>query len=189
MTITAIDEKAALILIDLQKGIVSQKTAHAADDVLRHAGELAAAFRRHRLPVVLVNVIGGAPGRVEQQRTSERPADWTELMPQLDAQPGDHRVSKRTWGAFVNTGLADYLHSQGVTQVVIGGVSTSIGVESTARQAYEGGFHVTLAVDAMTDTSAEAHANSIGRIFPRLGETGTTGEIIERLATHADTRA
>lgn len=186
MSITAIDEKTALILIDMQKGIVSQKTAHPVDDVLEHAGELAGAFRRHRLPVVLVNVLGGAPGRVQQQRPAgERPADWAELMPQLDAQPGDHRVSKRSWGAFVNTDLAEYLRAQGVTQVVIGGVSTSIGVESTARQAYEGGFNVTLAVDAMTDSNADAHDNSVTRIFPRLGEIGTVREIVERLDARA----
>lgn len=186
MSITAIDEKTALILIDLQKGIVSQPTAQLVDGVLKRAGELAGAFRRHRLPVVLVNVLGGAPGRVQQQRPGgERPADWAELMPQLDAQPADHRVSKRTWGAFANTGLAEYLHGQGVTQVVIGGVSTSIGVESTARQAYEGGFNVTLAVDAMTDTNADAHDNSVTRIFPRLGETGTVSEIIQWLDARA----
>ncbi|WNL44906.1 isochorismatase family protein [Dyella sp. BiH032] len=185
MSITAIDEKTALILIDMQKGIVSQKTAHSVDDVLKHAGELAGAFRRHRLPVVLVNVLGGAPGRVQQRPAGERPADWAELMPQLDAQPGDHRVSKRSWGAFVNTDLAEYLRAQGVTQVVIGGVSTSIGVESTARQAYEGGFNVTLAVDAMTDSNADAHDNSVTRIFPRLGEIGTVREIVERLDARA----
>lgn len=182
MSITAIDEKTALILIDLQKGIVGQKTVHPVEGVLKHAGALAGAFRRHRLPVVLVNVLGGAPGRVQQQRAGgERPADWAELVPELDAQPGDHRVSKRTWGAFANTGLAEHLRQHGVTQVVIGGVSTSIGVESTARQAYEGGFNVTLAVDAMTDTHADAHENSVTRIFPRLGEIGTVQEIIERL--------
>jgi nicotinamidase-related amidase len=186
MSITAIDEKAALILIDLQKGIVSQKTAHPVEGVLKHARELADAFRRHHLPVVLVNVLGGAPGRVEQQRRGgERPADWAELMPELGAQPGDRRVSKRTWGAFANTDLAEYLRGQGVTQVVIGGVSTSIGVESTARQAYEGGFNVALAIDAMTDTNADAHHNSVTRIFPRLGETGTASEIIERLDARA----
>jgi nicotinamidase-related amidase len=186
MSITAIDEKTALILIDLQKGIVSQKTAHPIEGVLQRAGALAAAFRRHGLPVVLVNVLGGAPGRVEQRRPGgERPADWAELVPELDAQPGDHRVSKRTWGAFVNTGLAEYLRERGVTQVVTGGVSTSIGVESTARQAYEGGFNVTLAIDAMTDTSVEAHENSVTRIFPRLGETGTAGDIIARLDARA----
>jgi nicotinamidase-related amidase len=68
-----------------------------------------------------------------------------------------------------------------VTQVVITGVATSIGVEATARQAYELGYNVTLAVDAMTDTSPDAHINSVTRIFPRLGETGTTREIIDLL--------
>jgi len=185
MSITAIDARTALILIDLQKGIVAYPTAHPVDAVLKHARELADAFRRHQLPVVLVNVIGGAPGRVEQRSGGERPADWAELVPELGVQASDHRVSKKTWGAFASTDLADYLHGLGVTQVVIGGVSTSIGVESTARQAFEGGFNVTLAIDAMTDTRAEAHDNSIGRIFPRLGETGTTREIVERLDARA----
>jgi len=69
----------------------------------------------------------------------------------------------------------------GVTQVVIAGIATSIGVESTARYAYELGFNVTLAVDAMTDMNLDAHINSVTRIFPRLGETGTTQEIIDLL--------
>jgi nicotinamidase-related amidase len=90
-------------------------------------------------------------------------------------------VTKRTWGAFTNTGLDQHLRKLGVTQVVIAGVATSVGVESTARHAYENGFHVTLAVDAMTDTSPDTHTNSISRIFPRLGETGTTREIIDLL--------
>ena len=90
-------------------------------------------------------------------------------------------MTKRTWGAFTNADLQQHLKKLGVTQVVIAGVATSIGVESTARQAYELGFNVTLAVDAMTDMSPEAHLNSITRIFPRLGETGTAGEIIDLL--------
>ncbi|MEV8518187.1 isochorismatase family protein [Dyella marensis] len=185
MSITAIDAKTALILIDLQKGIVGSNTAHPVDAVLKHVRELADAFRRHQLPVVLVNVTGGAPGRVEQRASGERPADWAELVPELDAQLGDLRVTKQTWGVFASTGLADELRRLGVTQVVIGGISTSIGVESTARQAFEGGFNVTLAIDAMTDTKAEAHDNSIARIFPRLGETGRTREIVERLDARA----
>ncbi len=68
-----------------------------------------------------------------------------------------------------------------MTQVVLCGIATSAGVESTARQAHELGYHVTLAVDAMTDRSPEAHANSVARIFPRLGETGTAAEIIALL--------
>jgi nicotinamidase-related amidase len=179
MAVTALDPKTALIVIDLQKGIVTMPTAHSAAPVVARAADLARAFRHHGLPVVLVNVVGGAPGRVEQFRSaSARPADWADLVPELDRQPSDHTVTKRTWGAFTNTGLREYLERLGVTQVVIAGISTSAGVESTARFAHELGFNVTFATDAMTDTSLDAHTNSITRIFPRLGETGTTAEII-----------
>ena len=58
-----------------------------------------------------------------------------------------------------------------------------MGVESTARAAHEHGYHVTLATDAMADMSAETHRNSVERIFPRLGETGTTDEILALLDT------
>jgi nicotinamidase-related amidase len=182
LPITALDSKTALVVIDLQKGLVGLPTAHSTKDVVKHAGQLADAFRRHGLPVVLVNVDGGAPGRVEQTRTMrDFPAGWTDLVPELNQQPTDHRVTKRTWGAFTNTGLEKHLRDLGVTQVLIAGVSTSIGVESTARHAHENGFHVTLAVDAMTDMNADAHQHSISRIFPRLGEIGTTQEILEFL--------
>jgi nicotinamidase-related amidase len=182
MAVTAIDPKTALILIDLQKGIVAYPTAHPADEVVQHAAALADAFRLHGLPVVLVNVADAAPGRTEQTRSrGEFPADWTDLVPELNQQPKDHTVTKQTWGAFTNTGLDEHLKKLGVTQVVVAGVATSIGVESTARQAHEHGFNVTLATDAMTDMSLDAHNNSIIRIFPRLGETGTTGEIIALL--------
>jgi nicotinamidase-related amidase len=182
MPLTTLDPQTALILIDLQKGIVSYPTAHPADDVVGNAGRLARAFRNRGLPVILVNVVGSASGRVEQvRRPAERPADWADLVPELDPQPSDHRVSKKTWGAFTHTDLESHLRSLAVTQVVLAGIATSIGVESTARQAYELGFNVTLAIDAMTDLNADAHLNSVTRIFPRLGETGTTREILERV--------
>ena len=183
MPVTQLDPRTALIVIDLQKGIVSNQSAQPTGDVIANAARLAAAFRTHQLPVVLVNVAGGAPGRTQQTRlVGNRPADWAELVPELDQQPTDHAVTKQTWGAFTNTKLADYLHSGGVTQVVIAGVATSIGVESTARQAQELGLNVTLAVDAMTDMNADAHHNSVNRIFPRLGETGSTDEVIALLS-------
>lgn len=182
MTLTTLDPKTALIVIDLQKGITSYPTAQPVSDTIARAAELAAAFRRHNLSVVLVNVTGGAPGRTEAPRmTGDRPADWADLVPELDAQPSDHRVTKRTWGAFHGTDLHEYLQANGVTQVVIAGISTSAGVESTARAAYEHAYNVTLATDAMTDRSAETHAHSVEQIFPRLGETGTTADVIALL--------
>ena len=87
-------------------------------------------------------------------------------------------------GAFAHTGLEDYLKARGVTQIVIAGIATAIGVESTARQAYEAGFNVTFAIDAMTDLDADTHHNSVTRIFPRIGETGTTADVIGLLDLH-----
>lgn len=187
MAVTTLDPQTALVVIDLQKGILALPTAHPTGPIVEQACALLEAFRRHRLPVVLVNVAGGAPGRTEQPRhTGGFPADWADLVPELNQQPEDHLVTKHTWGAFTNTDLEQYLKSKGATQVVIVGVATSIGVESTARYAYELGFNVTLAVDAMTDLNADAHHNAITRMFPRLGETGTTREIIDLLdKTHA----
>ena len=184
MPLTILDPKTALILVDLQKGIVGMPLAHPVADILCNARQLADAFRSKGLPVVLVNVTGGAPGRVEQTRSlADRPADWSDFVPELGQQPTDHTVTKRTWGAFTNTDLAEYLKTQGITQVVIGGISTSIGVESTARQAHELGFHVTIALDATTDMNADAYINSVTRIFPRLGETSTTLAILDLLIT------
>jgi nicotinamidase-related amidase len=181
--LTLIDPKTALIVIDLQQGIVSLPTVHPIGDVVKNARALADAFRRRGLPVALVNVAGGAPGRTElpPRNTAAFPAGWTDLIPELNRQPGDIVVTKRTWGAFASTDLEDQLKALDVTQVVIVGVATGTGVESTARQAYEQGFNVTLAIDAMTDMRSEAHDYSIAKVFPRLGETGTTKQIIDLL--------
>ena len=179
---TALDPKTALVVIDLQKGILAMAADQPVDEVVRRAAALADAFRRHGRPVVLVNVTGGAPGRTEQARPrGPFPEGFADLAPELNRQPQDHLVTKQTWGAFTGTDLAAHLRGLGVTQIVLAGVATSIGVESTARQAYELGFNVALAVDAMTDLNPDAHANSVTRIFPRLGETGTAQEIIDRL--------
>ena len=187
MAVTALDPATALIVVDLQKGIVTLPTVHPMDLVVRHAAALADAFRAHHMPVVLVNVAGRPPGRTERTiNLGALPADWTDITPELNRRDDDHLVTKRTAGAFTNTDLAAILATRGVTQVVVAGVATSMGVEATARQAHELGFNVTLATDAMTDTTLEAHANSLTRIFPRIGETGTTADILALLDDRAD---
>jgi nicotinamidase-related amidase len=186
MTVTTLDATTALVVIDLQNGIAAYPTVHPMAAVVKQATALADAFRRRGLPVVLVNVAGRAPGRTEQGRNlAELPPGWADLLPELNRQPQDLTVTKRTPGAFTNTDLEAQLKTRGVTQLVIAGVSTSNGVEATARHAYELGFNVTLAVDAMTDLNLDTHTHSITRIFPKLGETGTTTEIIDLLRERA----
>lgn len=186
MALTVLDPITALIVVDLQRGIVGSPSIQAVGGVVERSCALAAAFRRYRLPIALVNVDGGAPGRTERPRVGGPfPAGWADLIPELDRQPDDITVTKRTWGAFASTDLDSQLRSRGVTQVVIAGVATGTGVESTARQAYEAGFNVTLATDAMIDPRREAHDYSIANVFPRLGESGSTQAIIDLLATRS----
>jgi len=178
MALTALDPRTALVVVDLQKGITGLPTAHPADDVVGRSAELAAAFRTRGLPVALVNVTGGAPGRTEAGGAGgERPAGWDELREELGAGPDDVLVTKKTWGAFHGTGLDMELRRRGVTQIVLTGIATSIGVESTARAAHEHGYHVTVATDAVTDMDGDAHRHAVQKVFPRLGETGTSEEV------------
>lgn len=196
--ITAIDKQTALVLIDLQAGIVSRETAQPAHIVIENSVKLATAFRGAGLPVVLVNVNPlGAPAslvRAEQQQLPKDKAQidatrqqmeasgFFKLVPQLSIGPEDILVTKTTWNAFHATGLHDSLQQRGVTGIVLAGIATSIGVESTARTANEKGYNLSFAIDAMTDMFAAAHEHSLKYIFPRIGECGSVAEIISKLA-------
>lgn len=178
MPLTKLDRRSALIVVDLQNGIVSLPVVHPAHEIVARAAALAEEFRGRELPVVLVNTDGSAPGRREQNAMgAARPPGWTDLVPELRPRFDDWRVTKQTPGAFTDTDLERRLKDAGITQVVVAGIATGTGVETTARQAYELGFNVAVATDAMTDTDAAVHENSVTRIFPRIGETGTTAEI------------
>jgi nicotinamidase-related amidase len=181
MPLSQLDKKPALIVIDLQKGIVGLPTAHPSQEITDNSAALARAFRRHSVPVVLVNVAGGAPGRTDVSHSFNPPEDWADLVPELEQHPDDHTVTKLRWGAFHQTGLDQHLKDLGVTQVVLCGIATSIGVESTARHAHEHGYHVVLVEDATTDLDAEAHAHSLKKIFPRLGEVTNTAEVLNAI--------
>lgn len=186
MPLIQLDAVPALVVIDLQKGVVAMPTQpHSAADVLSRSTRLAQAFRERGLPVVLVNVAGVAPGRTDAViNLSGMPADWAELSPDLGLQPSDHRVTKHRIGAFLGTDLDAYLRGRGVTQVIISGISTSMGVESTARSAHDLGYNVVIAADAMADRSEEMHRRSVENVFPRISEVSSSEEILQKLAGH-----
>ncbi|HEX3664557.1 MAG TPA: isochorismatase family cysteine hydrolase [Rhizomicrobium sp.] len=181
MALTKLDPVAAIVTIDLQKGIVGLPLAHSVPEILARTAALLRAFRARELPVVLVNVAGRPPGRTDAKMNFTPAPDWAQLVPELDRQHGDHPVTKLNIGAFYGTGLERILRRHHVTQVFLTGVATSVGVETTAREAYDYGYNVVTVVDAMTDRDMDAHNYSVEKIFPRISETATTDEVLALL--------
>jgi nicotinamidase-related amidase len=189
LPITVIDPTSALVVIDLQQGIARMATVHPAADVIANAVRLVDAFRERERPVVLVHV-GWRPDGADAIKTRAQvprpaggfPPEFMEFVPELNVDAArDILIQKRQWGAFFGTDLDLQLRRRGVTNIVLCGIATSIGVESTARDAWERSYNLTFATDAMTDRDEGAHARSLEVIFPRIGELGTTGEILAKL--------
>ncbi len=183
-------KRTALVLIDLQHGIVNRpgSAPRSGAEVVRNAAQIADKFRKLGAPVVLVNVnfhpdfkdrlnvpvdVPFAPGAL--------PSNWAELVPEIGPQAGDLRITKHQWGAFYGTELDLQLRRRDVRTIVLGGIATNLGVESTARDAYERGYHQILVEDAMASFSAEWHEFAVKNIFPRLGNVCSTAEVLSRL--------
>jgi nicotinamidase-related amidase len=176
----------ALVLIDLQQGILSNAlTPVSSQELVMRGQALAERFRAAKATVVLVNVAFSADGGdmlrqpVDQAPpipASGFPAAWSAFPPGL-MQPGDLQITKQQWGAFYGTELDLQLRRRGIRTIVLGGVSTQIGVESTARQAYERGYEILIVKDATTSSVAEGHEMSMKHIMPRLGRIVQSSDI------------
>lgn len=178
---------AALVVIDLQRGIAGRTVApHSSADVVRNAAKAVQAFRAANLPVALVHVAFAADGSdalkplVDEPTQMPAPApDFAEFVPELAVRSSDIIITKRNWGAFYGTDLDLQLRRRGVTRIAICGISTNIGVESTARDAFERNYNLLFIEDAMASMSAEEHAHSVTRIFPRMGIVRSTQQILD----------
>lgn len=180
----------ALVLIDLQKGILPFAGGpHTAAKVVERAAALAKRFREQGSPVVLVRVGFSADGGDLLRQTVDQPSpalppnpEWWDYPAELKVADNDIHVIKRQWGAFYGTDLELQLRRRGIEQFVMAGIATNIGVESTARNAWELGFGLIFAEDAMSSGSAEQHAFAVETIFPRLGRVRSTEQIMQALA-------
>jgi nicotinamidase-related amidase len=190
MPVTTVDERVALVLIDLQHGIIdlARRGGVATAATIATAARLAEAFRGRNLPVILVRVAFSADrADAPRNRTTvprsfgDPPANWTEIVPELKPAPTDLLVTKRQPGAFHGTDLDVQLRRRGITNIVLGGISTSAGVEGTARVAFDHGYNVTFASDAMVDLDPACHTWSVEKVFPKLGEVDTTAAIVGML--------
>jgi nicotinamidase-related amidase len=163
----------ALVLIDLQNGILGRKLAPiSADELVERGKALAKKFRAAGAPVVLVNVkppLDGPERQVDEPTALPKvlPAGFADLPPGL-AEPSDILVTKSTWGAFFRTDLDAELKRRDVRTIVLGGVATHIGVDTTARQAWELGYELVIARDVATSMGVEPHEAIMRHIFPRI---------------------
>jgi nicotinamidase-related amidase len=177
----------ALVLIDLQYGIVARQLApHASADVLQKSARLADAVRAKGGTVVFVRVQITEVLRLPSDEsfpagTGALPANASELVPEAGVQAGDVVVTKRQWGAFYGTDLEQQLRRRGIRTIILGGIATNFGVESTARAAFDQGYELVFAEDAMSSLSAEAHTFSVSQIFPRMGRVRSTEGILKGL--------
>ncbi len=182
----------ALVLIDLQRGIASMPTApHAADDVIARASQLARRFRERQATVVLVRVDPGPHWELfprvitdvpRVMPTGAMPGDWIQIVPELGPAPGDVVVTKHQPGAFFGTDLDLQLRRRGIRTIVLGGISTNVGVEATARVAYEFAYDQVFVEDAMAAREADLHAHTVTRLFPTLGRVRCTADVLVALA-------
>jgi nicotinamidase-related amidase len=156
--------------------------------VVKNAAALADAFRKIGLPVFLVRVAFSPDGKDVLRPlvdvpwpTQTPPPDWTDIVPEMGPKPGDFVITKHQWGAFYGTELDLEFRRRGVTTMVLCGIATNIGVESTARFAFEYGFNQIFAEDAMSAMSAEEHTLTLAKIFPRIGLVRKTAAILADL--------
>src|SRR6266436_8375794 len=176
----------ALVLIDLQDGILGYPLVPLPGPELLAKGKaLAERFRAAKAPVVLVNVAWAPDSKdvlrppVDYPTHPEGgfPKGFSNLGAGL-AKAGDILVTKRQWGAFYGTELDLQLRRRGIRTIVLAGVATNIGVESTARQAWEHGYSLVFAEDAMSGLVEGAHQFAIGTIFPRIGIVRSTEAVL-----------
>jgi len=175
----------ALVVIDLQKGIAAQPTQpHSSAEVIRNAARLVTAFRKNVMPVFLVHVVSTPETMLKIKsdetfsRTGPMPADWSEFIPEIAPGPADIVIGKKQWGAFYGTDLELQLRRRGMDTIVLCGIATDYGVESTARFAYEFGFQQVFAENAMASRTAEQHYAAVNFILKRMGRVRSTDEIL-----------
>ena len=180
--------RTGLIVIDLQKGVTAMPSRpYTAQDVISNASELVNAFRKNNMPVFLVHVEMTNETMLhaisDQKFSRPQPAspDWAEFVSELTPTPSDVVITKRQWGAFYGTELDLQLRRRKIDTIVLCGIATDFGVESTARFAYEYGYQQIFAEDAMTSRSDEQHNAAVNFIFKRMGRVRKTGEILEAI--------
>ncbi|WP_317310667.1 isochorismatase family protein [Clostridium thermobutyricum] len=177
-------EKTALVVIDLQDGIVNRDLKpYTGKEVVSNTTKLIDVVKEKGGFVVLVRVSTTDGKDMPHPKTDlsgnnfVRPEGWDEYIPELKGIDKAHYITKRQWGAFYGTDLDLQLRRRGIENIILCGISTGIGVDTTAREAYQRGYNQIFVEDAMTALSKEEHDFVTKNIFPRMGKIRKTENI------------
>ena len=179
----------ALVLVDLQNFTLAMQTVpHTTREVLANSIRLAEACRRAGILVVLVRVGHDdnkmphpAPKTDSTFGGFQQSPDAKEIPAELGPKPADVIIDKYNWGAFYGTNLDTHLRRRGIDTLIVGGLVTSVGVDTTMRQAQERGYHQVLVEDATAAMSLEEHQYVISIIAPRLSRVRPTDDVLEAI--------
>ncbi len=184
-------ETTALVVIDLQQGVLSPEPApFGRDAIVGRAGALGRAFAHAGAPIVLT-VTDFAPGYADAPR-GQADAPWAlppeglppgfaTLVPEIEALPAAVRITKRQMSAFFGAELDLQLRRRGCRAVVICGVATNMGVEATARAAFDLNYDVVIAADACGSVAPGLHEFAMERILPRIARVRDSLTIAEAI--------
>jgi len=180
-------KKTALVAIDLQDGIVnSPHLPYSGAEVVDKTSNLIKAFNDKGALVVLVRVSSIDGNDMVKPKTDSAinsikfSEGWDIFVPEIEDKNAI-TITKRQWGAFYGTELDLQLRRRGIDTIVLCGISTSIGVDTTAREAYQHGYNQIFVEEAMTAGTKEEHDYVCKYIFPRIGKIRTSEEVISSL--------
>ncbi|GGH74092.1 nicotinamidase-related amidase [Pullulanibacillus pueri] len=182
-------KKTALVVIDLQKGIVAMNSQpYEVQEVVQNNVKLAEALRAKGGLVTLVHVdfLDGQDALkpvtdASASSSGERPEGFSEILPELGPHEGDLVITKRQWGAFFGTELDLQLRRRGIDTIILTGIATGIGVDTTAREAFQRNYQQIFVQDAMNGITQEEHEYTVNHVLPKMGRVRTTAEVLDAL--------
>jgi nicotinamidase-related amidase len=186
---TPMENKTALLVMDMQAGIVSRLPD--ATPVLSNVGKAIASARSKKMPVIYV-VVGFRQGAPEISLNNKSFAAGKEMFagvnmqefmtvhPDIAPQKGEVTVVKRRISAFTGSDLEVVLRSFGIGHLVLTGIATSGVVLSTVREAGDKDYQLTVLSDACGDSDEEVHRVLTTKVFPRQADVLAVDEWVKQ---------
>ncbi len=180
-------EHSALIVWDVQRFLVDR--VFNKEEFLLNLNKLLSRAREAKMPVIFTKITPMPPGFESPSRkyiSSKMKFDLSQVpkeMWDLEIKPRENEivVNKNTASIFVGTNFELMAKNAGIETLIIAGIATEIGVESTARDASNRGFYTVVVSDSSSSMDKEAHLRALTNMT-KLFDVLSTDEVIKNLS-------